>query len=80
MSRVFGKYSICSLGGKPAKNPPDSVLDAPLATGNSPDNGCACNRLNRRGAASKTAADFGLYSPKPPGLSKKPLTQSEQIC
>jgi len=74
MSRVFGKYSICSLDDKPAKNPPDSVLDLLLAVGNSPDNGCPYTCLNRRGATSKAATDFGLCTLKPPCLSKKTLT------
>jgi hypothetical protein len=75
MSRVFGKYSICSLDNKPAKNPPDSVLDVLLATGSRADNGCP-RTSPHCSATSRAAADFGLYSLKPPGLSKKALTKS----
>ncbi len=64
MSRVFGKYSICSLDDKPAKNPLDSVLDLLLAVGNSPDNGCPCTCLNRRSATEQSGGGFQPVQPE----------------
>jgi hypothetical protein len=76
VSRVFGKYSICSLDGKPAKNPPDSVLDLLLATGNSPDNGCPCTCLNRHGAMEQSGGGFRPVQPETALFEQKALTQS----